>query len=153
MRRNIWTQIPAYSNLGDVADSDRVLLGENRTDPDLIRQMVGIERGLAEEPHHVERARPRRVHGVEDLAANALHDRCHRHHGRDADHDAQNRECGAELVGRRASSAIPTPSSRFRRIMSFGAEGGDRIEPGRPRGGIHPEEDAGPGAQQESDTD
>ena len=66
------------------------------------RQLVGIDRRLRVDLHHVERRRARRSRSSHDLIAHAGHDRRHRHDRRDADDDAEDRQ-GRPQLARRAS--------------------------------------------------
>src|SRR5260370_35699413 len=68
-------------------------------DADLLGEGVRVEGRGTPHAHDVERRRPRDLDGVDDLVADALDDRRHRHDGRDADHASEDREPRPQLVG------------------------------------------------------
>src|SRR2546425_6726862 len=90
---------PRVADLGELRDRLRLLRLHDRADAHLLGQGVRVERGLREDAHHVERGRSRDLDGIDDLVADPLDDRGHRHHRGDPDHHAQDRERRAELVG------------------------------------------------------
>src|SRR5206468_716520 len=120
-------------NLRQPGDRLRFLRPECRPNAHLARQGVRVQWGRGKKPQDPERGRSDDLQRVDDLFAEPGHDRRHRHHGRDADDDAEDREPGAELVGaelidgtadsawngrrlsrRAARSDLRTPISRVR---------------------------------------
>src|SRR2546425_10751864 len=95
-------QLDPGSRVADVGQAgDRFGLHrlDHGADPHLPGQRIRVERRRGPEPQDVEGGRPRDLDRVDDLVADALHDRRHRHHGGDPDHDAEDGERGAQLVG------------------------------------------------------
>ena len=108
----VWVRTPWYSKsqehlhpeLGvrkvrDAPKGRGVLLAHHGADPDLVGEVVGVERRRGEEPHHVEGVGPGGAYRVEDLRTDPLDHRGHRHHRGDPDHDAEDRQRRPELVG------------------------------------------------------
>src|SRR2546426_3669266 len=95
-------QLHPGSRVADVGEAgDRLSLRrlDHGADPHLLRQRIRVERRRGPEPQDVERGRSGDFDRVDDLVADALYDRRHRHHGGDPDHDAEDGERGAQLVG------------------------------------------------------
>ncbi len=90
---------PGVADLRHPADRLRVAALEHGTDPDLVGQAVGIHRRLGEVADDVERRGPGDLDRVEDLAPDPLDQRGDGHHRRHADHDAEDGERRAQLVG------------------------------------------------------
>src|ERR1019366_5806017 len=89
------SRVPDLRQLGDAIG----LFGTQvRANANPLGRIVRIHGRRREHLDHVERRRAGDLDRIEDLVADALHDRRHRHHGGHADHDAEDREPRAQLA-------------------------------------------------------
>jgi hypothetical protein len=87
------------ADLGQPGERGGVGRLEHRSDPDLVREAVGVDRGLGEVADDVERRGAGHLDRVEDLAAYPLDQRGHGHHRGHTDDHAENGQARPELVG------------------------------------------------------